>query len=519
MDLLFKTCRAQAAVMLAEYQAIKETKTSSEQLDLQTSAEPTLLDCGNSILIILIRQASIISKNNGDIDLLQRRLDDLISIANDKFYCFPFKDVPPCWRMLYTDASILKACSLILSKEWEMDGDSLNNQKNYDWIDELVKTLDMAVIMAGAPGPGRTEWISNILSLLLQICPNLPVPNLQEHPSQKRRKLNNDVSTDSFPDTQSFLPPVSNPIKRKSQISLSTFEKYMHLPCDESLGPEPLIIENAISHFPALNERPWKRPSYLLSQTLGGRRLVPIEIGRTYVDSDWAQKIIPFKEFLEKYIYVSETRSHDTPESASLPSSAETPETTSREKKIGYLAQHPLFTQIPSLRSDISIPDYCYITPPPPHSSSPLAHAHSLLPPLFSPLLNAWFGPAGTISPLHVDPYHNILTQIVGRKYVRLYAPCESARLYPKGIEDGGVDMGNTSEVDVGVMEGWDVSHRNGEPDDLRKEIPANFPNFKDAKFVDCILEEGECLYIPVGWWHYVRSLSVSFSVSFWWND
>ncbi|CAP70263.1 uncharacterized protein PODANS_3_3460, partial [Podospora anserina S mat+] len=41
---------------------------------------------------------------------------------------------------------------------------------------------------------------------------------------------------------------------------------------------------------------------------------------------------------------------------------------------------------------------------------------------------------------------------------------------------------------------------------------------FKRLEYVDCILEPGETLYIPVGWWHYVRGLSVSFSVSFWWN-
>jgi ribosomal protein L16 Arg81 hydroxylase len=25
-------------------------------------------------------------------------------------------------------------------------------------------------------------------------------------------------------------------------------------------------------------------------------------------------------------------------------------------------------------------------------------------------------------------------------------------------------------------------------------------------------------LYVPPGWWHYVRALTVSFSVSFWWG-
>ena len=32
------------------------------------------------------------------------------------------------------------------------------------------------------------------------------------------------------------------------------------------------------------------------------------------------------------------------------------------------------------------------------------------------------------------------------------------------------------------------------------------------------VLKEGECLYIPVGWWHYVRGLKAGISVSFWWG-
>jgi len=43
------------------------------------------------------------------------------------------------------------------------------------------------------------------------------------------------------------------------------------------------------------------------------------------------------------------------------------------------------------------------------------------------------------------------------------------------------------------------------------------FPDFEHAKFIDCILEEGQMLYIPPKWWHYVQSLTPSFSVSFWW--
>jgi lysine-specific demethylase 8 len=44
------------------------------------------------------------------------------------------------------------------------------------------------------------------------------------------------------------------------------------------------------------------------------------------------------------------------------------------------------------------------------------------------------------------------------------------------------------------------------------------WPGFLQAEYVETVLHEGECLYIPVGWWHYVRGLQAGISVSFWWG-
>lgn len=151
--------------------------------------------------------------------------------------------------------------------------------------------------------------------------------------------------------------------------------------------------------------------------------------------------------------------------------------TNHTKKNIGYLAQHELFDQIPALRGDIIIPDYCC-----------LGDSEKVR-------INAWFGPEGTVSPLHTDPQHNLLAQVVGSKYIRLYAPDQTPFLYAHSSDSM---VHNTSQVDCESVD--------------REQ----FPLFADAKYVDCVLKEGEVLYLPPKWWHYVRSLSRSFSVSFW---
>ena len=44
---------------------------------------------------------------------------------------------------------------------------------------------------------------------------------------------------------------------------------------------------------------------------------------------------------------------------------------------------------------------------------------------------SVWLGPAGTRTPLHRDPYFNLLCQAWGAKAVRLHAPEHAAALAP----------------------------------------------------------------------------------------
>ena len=428
----------------------------------------------------------------------------LIKLAYTKIHSYPFSEVPVCWRRLFTDASIYEAIKIVRAelrttqikrvercdgenrgvkrKWWSTENEGSKKSPDHhegeregegeqgDWIQKVVRLLDMAVIMAGAPQ--REETIEAFLSALQEHIHSLQKGGLVPGFPWKKGHSNDDA----FSADVTEPPCIKHPILTCSNLSMTAFEK-------ESARARPLVIQNALEHWPALRERSWKSPQYLMEQTLGGRRLVPVEVGRSYTDEGWGQKIVTFAEFMNMYL-VRDWRNEG------------------EEPGIGYLAQYDLFSQIPSLRADISIPDFCYTNPPSLAPGTALASMHPQ-PKLNEPLLNAWFGPAGTVSPLHTDPYHNILCQVVGKKYVRLYNPHETERLYPRGVEGGGVDMSNTSEVDVEA------------DSDKQKNM---FPLFKEAEYVETILSEGECLYIPVGWWHYVRSLTVSFSVSFWWN-
>ena len=40
-------------------------------------------------------------------------------------------------------------------------------------------------------------------------------------------------------------------------------------------------------------------------------------------------------------------------------------------------------------------------------------------------------------------------------------------------------------------------------------------PKFRNATVTDVVVQPGETLFVPVGWWHYVRALDVSMTVSF----
>ena len=187
-----------------------------------------------------------------------------------------------------------------------------------------------------------------------------------------------------------------------------------------------------------------------------------------------------------------------------------------------YLAQHQLLDQIPSLRADVSVPELCSLSrqddaprePPQAGGTSdargdcasgsntepgvPAADSEARTAgacQAAAPRINVWIGPAGTVSDLHTDPMDNLLCQVVGSKRVLLLAPAQGARLQ---AHEG--PMANTATADPEAA-----------------EVAATLAQ-QGATLLSAVVGPGEVLFIPKGWWHHVRSLTPSISLSFWWS-
>ncbi len=100
-----------------------------------------------------------------------------------------------------------------------------------------------------------------------------------------------------------------------------------------------------------------------------------------------------------------------------------------------------------------------------------------------------WYGPKGTVTPIHHDLTNNFMAQVRGRKLVRLIAPFELPYLYNHRHCFSRVDL---DRVDY-----------------------EKYPQFRNVTVTDVELRPGDLFFLPVGWWHYVRGLDISITMTF----
>jgi len=106
-----------------------------------------------------------------------------------------------------------------------------------------------------------------------------------------------------------------------------------------------------------------------------------------------------------------------------------------------------------------------------------------------------WFSSGGTTSVWHNDGYENINCLIKGEKTLIMANKSDLANVYLD------IPHGAYSSIDVDNV------------DNLK------YPLLKHAKFYNVSMEAGDCLYIPLRWFHYVKSFNRNIAINKWWHS
>lgn len=106
-----------------------------------------------------------------------------------------------------------------------------------------------------------------------------------------------------------------------------------------------------------------------------------------------------------------------------------------------------------------------------------------------------WLGSKGTNSGLHSDLKDNVFVQIHGRKHLWLISPDQTRNVYPEddNIVNSVIDFPNP-----------DLS---------------TYKKLRNAMVLIRIVEPGNFVYIPKGWWHCFVSLDDSISLNHWFGS
>ena len=259
--------------------------------------------------------------------------------------------------------------------------------------------------------------------------------------------------------SQGLAKPIQHPIEELSEsLCFDTFHA-VHI-----TNPiNPLLLRSYASKWQALDElRDFQHVAHL-----HGHRALPIELG-SMLSGRMREALVTLRQFVDDYLVPSTEHGGWTLDDA---------RNTHLRSRVAYMAQHALLSQIPSLEK---------VIPPQLELCGPSGPLH----------INVWIGTGGTRTPLHYDSYDNVLIQLVGIKYVRVYNINQSTKL-PLLSDASYGKQGNMSSFNCEVEE-----------DDV----------VNGAEYTEAVLFPGDALFIPCRAWHYVRSLTTSISVNYWFD-
>lgn len=435
-------------------------------------------------------------------------LSALTRLCDNKFLTYSYKSIPLAWRSIYIGAQLLQACHALTASHLARQDAVLRR---------CIRHLDLALIVAGAASTEQGhlchKMIASLQSRLLEIDPSYSTqtipPSRSDSPPRKRSRLApSDVSS----------PRVSDTIQADTLVREFDFEhapSFIDLAAPHSaLRSKPFVVRSFAqgSDWPAvqpgLDGRSWSSMQHLL-RSAGPARVVPIEVGPNYIRDDWGQDVMLWSDFLR------ECRWDDN----QVPISAkdEQPENLAcSNRPMLYMAQYDLASQFPALESDYVLPDYVF-TSPPPSDEWP-----SYRPPSTPDgvITNLWIGPAGTVSPPHYDPFYNCFVQVVGHKEVWVAPPHCRPNKTNHASDQASVLQSSATESDVSagtdgkgsITDSLMANTANIDVFDSHEAVP----EFVRSAAYKAVLGPGDLLYMPPGWWHSLRSMSRSFSISTW---
>lgn len=268
----------------------------------------------------------------------------------------------------------------------------------------------------------------------------------------------NDLTVEKFRE-EAFRPAVPCVFRKGHFASLPAASKWFH---------RQRKSENA---SPCLNT------SYLSPY---GAVAIPLEFTTYRAGSSTessAPQVVSFDRFeapLAKFLEQAHSHSAGAPEKQYLAEWAQM-----------YLAQCPLASLPPAMQADLPTPEIVL------RAGKGDVYDSSI-----------WIGAAPTYTPLHRDPNPNLFVQLVGRKIFRLCEPAVGRAIFDEVQREIGRNDFSATMRGEEMMQGDErtllerIIWRD-------EEAPASIT----TAVAEAVLDDGDGLFIPKGWWHSVKGV------------